>query len=161
MIEPSSIHASCVLVGGGAVLIRGPSGSGKSRLVLQLLQAAERGDLPFARLVSDDRTRVEAVHGRLLARPAPELAGLLELRHIGIRSTQNEPMAVVNLVIDRTGQAQRLPDDSERTTEIAGITLPRLALPALAEALPLILAKLLELAIARREALSRRALSEK
>ena len=70
-----SIHASAVLVGARAVLIRGPSGSGKSRLALALLHAARQGLLPFARLVADDRAHVEAAHGRLLVRPAPALAG--------------------------------------------------------------------------------------
>ena len=66
-----SIHASAVLVGARAVLIQGPSGSGKSRLALALLHAAERRALmPFARLVADDRAHVEAAHGRLLVRPA-------------------------------------------------------------------------------------------
>jgi len=64
---------SAVLVGAKAVLIRGPSGSGKSRLAFALLQAAQAGQLPFARLVADDRALVEAVNGRLLVRPAPVL----------------------------------------------------------------------------------------
>ena len=68
---PPTIHASAVLVGRRAVLIRGPSGSGKSRLALALLQAAQSGALPFARLVADDRALVEACNGRLLVRPAP------------------------------------------------------------------------------------------
>jgi HPr kinase/phosphorylase len=146
MTPAPSIHASCVLVGAGAVLIRGPSGSGKSRLALALLQAAERGDLPFARLVSDDRTLVEAVHGRLLARPVRELFGLLELRHIGIRPLPYEDMAVVILVVDLTEQTARLPEPADQTAEIAGITLPRLAVPLQTEALPLVLAELSELA---------------
>ena len=60
MTVAASIHASAVLVGARAVLIRGRSGSGKSRLALELLQSGGGGHLPFARLVSDDRTLVEA-----------------------------------------------------------------------------------------------------
>ena len=74
-----------MLVGARAVLIRGPAGSGKSRLALALLHAAKQGLMPFARLVADDRAHVEAAHGRLLVRPAPALAGLIEVRGLGIR----------------------------------------------------------------------------
>ena len=69
MTEPT-IHASAVLVGRHAVLVRGPAGSGKSRLALALIQAGTSGRLPFTRLVGDDRVHVEAAHGRLLVRPA-------------------------------------------------------------------------------------------
>src|SRR5262245_6419155 len=112
MTPAPSIHASCVLVGAGAILVRGPSGAGKSRLVNELLQAADRGDLPFARLVADDRTLLEAAHGRLLARPAPPLAGLMEVRQIGIRPMPSEAVAVVRLVVDFDDQARRLPEAS-------------------------------------------------
>ena len=57
----ATIHASAVLVGPKAVLIRGPSGSGKSRLAWDLLIAATQGLVPFARLVADasERMRIE------------------------------------------------------------------------------------------------------
>ena len=85
MTENPTIHASAILVGAKAVLISGPAGSGKSRLVWELLQAAVQGALSFARLVADDRVHVEACAGRLLVRPAPALAGMLEIRGLGIR----------------------------------------------------------------------------
>ena len=85
MNSPPTIHASAVLIGPKAALIRGPAGSGKSRLVWDLLQAAAQGALPFARLVADDRAYVEACAGRLLVRPAPALAGMIEIRGLGIR----------------------------------------------------------------------------
>ena len=83
--DAATIHASAVLIGPKAVLIRGPAGSGKSQLVWDLLQAAAAGALPFARLVGDDRVHVETQGGRLLVRPAAQLAGLLEIRGLGIR----------------------------------------------------------------------------
>jgi HPr kinase/phosphorylase len=161
MASAPTIHATCVLAGATAVLIRGPSGSGKSRLALQILQAAERGILPFARLVSDDRTLVEAAHGRLLGRPAPELFGRIELRQIGIRSMPAEPFAVVGLVVDQVERAARMPENTERVTEIDGITVPRLAVPSLHEAAPLIFVELADLAGRRRGLICGRALSEK
>src|SRR5579872_7038770 len=99
-----SIHASAVLIGPKAVLIRGPAGSGKSQLAWQLLQGtlqgAQAGALPFTRLVADDRAHVEARAGRLLVRPAPALAGLIEIRGLGIRRLHHEPVAAVGLVVD-------------------------------------------------------------
>jgi serine kinase of HPr protein (carbohydrate metabolism regulator) len=138
-----TIHASAVLVGAKAVLIRGPSGSGKSRLALELLQAAQAGHLPFARLVADDRAHVEAVNGRLLVRPAPALTGLLELRGSGIHKFDVERVAAVGLVVDLAAEdAARLPQKEAREATIEGVRLPRLAVAADHSALPLVLAVL-------------------
>ncbi len=132
-----------MLVGARAVLIRGPAGAGKSKLVLELLQAAESGLLPFARLVADDRVQVEPSHGRLLVRPAKALAGLLEVRGLGIRRVAFEPVAVVGLVVDLAApEAERLPTQSAMETTIAGVRLPRLGVAAGCAPLPLVLALL-------------------
>jgi serine kinase of HPr protein (carbohydrate metabolism regulator) len=140
---PPSIHASAVLVGARAVLIRGPSGSGKSALVLALLQAADRGALAFARLVADDRAHVEASHGRLLVRPAASLAGMIEVRGLGIRKVPYELVAVAGLVVE-LGQTDspRMPDREAARSEIEGISLPRLAVAGSTDPLPLVLAYL-------------------
>jgi serine kinase of HPr protein (carbohydrate metabolism regulator) len=139
-----TIHASAVLAGSHAVLIRGPSGAGKSLLALRLIAAAEGGALRFARLVADDRTVVEVRGGRLLARPAPALAGLIEVRGLGLRRLPYEPAAVVGLVVDLADPgAERMPQGLAATTTIAGVTLPRLGLPAGADALPVVMAALI------------------
>ena len=123
----ATVHASAVLVGARALLIRGPSAAGKSSLTLALLMAAQSGQLPFARLVGDDRVHLEAHHGRLLVRPAAALAGLIEVRGLGIRRVAYEPVAVVNAVVDlAASDAERLPAEGT-TTEVCGIDLPRLA----------------------------------
>ena len=138
-----TMHASAVLVGARAVLIRGPSASGKSRLALELIEAARAGSLPFARLVADDRVYLEAAGGRLLARPAEALAGLIEVRGVGLLRMAYEPSAVVGLVVDlAAADASRLPDAERRRTEIGGVVLPRLAVAADAAALPSVLALL-------------------
>ena len=138
----STIHASAVLVGAHAVLIRGPSGSGKSQLAWQLIKAAP-AQIPFARLVGDDRVFVEAQHDRLLVRPAPELVGLIEIRGLGIQRLTYEPRAVVGLIVDLAAtDADRLPSREALTTEILGITLPRLPVAPSHPALPAILAML-------------------
>jgi HPr kinase/phosphorylase len=137
-----TIHASAVLVGARAVLIRGPSGSGKSRLALELIQAARGGALRFARLVGDDRVHIEAANSRLLVRPAPTLAGLLEVRGVGIVKLPHEPSAVVGLVVDLGAEAERLPVAAQQRTELEGVALARLAVAAGAAALPAVLALL-------------------
>ena len=140
--EPASVHASAVLASAHAVLIRGPAGAGKSRLALALIAAAQTGLLPFARLVADDRVHLEPCHGRLLVRPAPALAGLIEVRGIGIRQIAHEPVAVVGLVVDLAADdAERLPSATSNAV-VSGIPLPRLAFPLGAEPLPAVLAAL-------------------
>jgi serine kinase of HPr protein (carbohydrate metabolism regulator) len=136
-----SVHASAVLVGARAVLIRGPSGVGKSRLALALLHAAENGELPFALLVADDRSHLEPHHGRLLVRPASEIAGLIEVHGLGIRHLPHEPVAVVGLVVDLAApDGERLPAGASARVTIDGIAVARLAVAPGADPLPLVLA---------------------
>jgi serine kinase of HPr protein (carbohydrate metabolism regulator) len=143
-----TIHASAVLIGPRAILIRGPAGSGKSHLVLQAIAAAQSGLFGFARLVADDRVELAAVHGRLVARPVAELAGLLEVRGLGIQRLAYEPMATVGCVCDLADpHAQRMPDAPDNTTMIEGVTLPRLSLPTGIDPLPIVAAALKHLAV--------------
>jgi hypothetical protein len=143
MTTRPTIHASAVLVGARAVLIRGPSGAGKSRLALALLQSAHSGQSVFTRLVSDDRIHLEAHHGRLLVRPPANLAGLIEVRGLGIRRLPCEPVAVVGLVVDLAAQdGDRLPEPASRQVTLEGIVLSRLAIAADLAPLPIVLAAL-------------------
>ena len=94
------IHASCAARNGAGVLLIGPSGSGKSDLLLRLL---DRG---FA-LVADDRVEIDCGVARA---PAP-LAGLLEIRGLGIVREPFEPEARLVLAIAmRTSERLPLPD---------------------------------------------------
>ena len=137
----TTVHASAVLVGRRAVLCRGPSASGKSRLALELIEAERVGAVLFARLVADDRVYLEAAGGRLLARPAAALAGLIEVRGVGLLRMAHEPSAVVGFVVDlAAADAVRLPEPDKRRADIDGILLPRLAVAPDAAALPLVLA---------------------
>lgn len=119
-----TIHASAILLGHRGILIRGPSGSGKSRLTLAILQNA---GADFARLVGDDRIHLEAAHGRLLMRPAKALEGLMEVRGLGIVRLPYEPVAVASLVIDLDApDVGRLPQETDLEAKIGGVTLARL-----------------------------------
>src|SRR5215217_6053216 len=100
MTQGASVHASAVLVGSRAVLIRGPSGAGKSRLAFELVLAGRTGQIPPAILVGDDRVRLDTSGGNLVVRPAQELAGLIEVRGLGIRRIEHVGEAVVGLVVD-------------------------------------------------------------
>jgi HPr kinase/phosphorylase len=139
MTERPTVHACAVLVGAHALLIRGPSGSGKSQLALRLITAAQGGLLPFARLVADDRIRLEPCHGRLLVRAPDALAGLIEVRGLGIRHLPHEPVAVIGSVVELAApDAQRLPERSE--VEVEGITLPQLKIVGGRDPYPSVLA---------------------
>lgn len=142
MTSSPTLHASAVLIGRKAVLIRGPSGAGKSQLAFDLIQVASAGSaLPFARLVGDDRVHVEAASGRLLLRPAPALAGLIEIRGLGIRRLPHEPVAVAGLVVDlAAADAARLPARDAAEIAISGVKVPRLAVAPGENPLPLVLA---------------------
>lgn len=122
------IHASAALYRGVGVLVRGASGAGKSRLVLDLLDDARAvgGD---AALVADDRVTVEAAHGRLLARAPRTIAGRIELRGFGIVALPYEGACVIGLVVDiEETQPPRMPEEEARFVEIAGVVLPCLKL---------------------------------
>ena len=110
MTQGASVHASAVLVGDRAVLIRGPSGAGKSRLAFDLILAGRAGQVPPAILVGDDRVHLDTVAEQLWVRPARELAGLIEVRGLGIRNCDFAKEAVVGLIVDlAASDAERLP----------------------------------------------------
>jgi len=92
------IHASCASRSGDGVLLIGPSGSGKSDLVLRLL--ARGFDL-----VADDRVEIEDG----VARPVPALAGLLEVRGLGIVRLPYVAATRLALVVELGDAATRLP----------------------------------------------------
>jgi serine kinase of HPr protein (carbohydrate metabolism regulator) len=122
----SSVHGSCVEIGGAGVLIRGAPGSGKSTLVHLLLAAAEaRGRA--ARLIADDRVMLARRGGRIVARPHPALRGLIEIRGLGIVRLPYDEAAVVRLLVDIVAAPDmvRLPDPTDETALLLGLSLPR------------------------------------
>lgn len=126
----SAVHATAVAIGEAGVLIRGRSGSGKSELALAVIAEAERKGL-FARLISDDRVRLSAASGRLLAHAHPAIAGRIEQRGEGILAMAHEACVVVRAVVDLVDRARRparLPEGSDKTTDVGGVSLPRLSL---------------------------------
>jgi HPr kinase/phosphorylase len=139
----ASVHASAVLVGNRAVLIRGPSGAGKSRLAFDLILAGRTRQIAPAVLIGDDRVHLEAKQNHLVVRPARELAGLIEIRGLGIRRCDFASEAIVGLVVDlNAADAERLPPPEALLTLIYGVNLPRIPVGVDYSALPLIVAEL-------------------
>jgi HPr kinase/phosphorylase len=139
----ASVHASAVLVGNHAVLIRGPSGAGKSRLAFDLILAGRSGQIPKALLVGDDRVHLDPHDGKLVARPARELAGLIEIRGLGIFTCDFAEEAIVGMVVDLSAaDAERLPPPESLVTQICGIKIPRIPVGVGYAALPLVVAAL-------------------
>ena len=124
----TSVHATALVIGEAGVLVRGPSGSGKSALALALLALADDRKL-FARLIGDDRVSISVENRRILARGAPNIHGLIERRGYGIVEMPTEPCAIVRLVVDLLPDHQpgaRLPDEDTRRAFLAGMPAPRL-----------------------------------
>ena len=141
MSEGSSVHASAVKVGSRAVLIRGPSGSGKSRLAFELILASRSGQLPMAVLVADDRVRLDTVAGQLWVRPVRELAGLIEIRGLGIRRCDFVAEAEIGLVVDlAASDAERMPPPEALFTSVLGVKIPRIPVDHGFSPLPLVVA---------------------
>jgi HPr kinase/phosphorylase len=128
----ATIHASALVIGEAGVLVRGPSGSGKSSLTLALLTlAANRRS--FAKLIGDDRVLMGSEGARVLVCGTPNVLGLIERRGYGIVRASTEPCAVVRLVVDLLPEgerSERLPDKHVLCATLGGITLPRLVFDA-------------------------------
>ena len=140
--EPS-VHASAVKVGNLAVLIRGPSGAGKSRLAFDLIMAGRAGVVESAVLVGDDRVHLATVGKEIEVRPAPLLAGLLEIRGLGIRRCDFVEHATVGLVVDLgADDAERLPSPESLKITIFGVEIPRIPVCRGYSPLPLVVAAL-------------------
>lgn len=125
MSERCLVHATAVALatdlGPRAVLLRGPSGSGKSDLGLRLIDAG-------ARLIADDQSELVRVGDKIVVHPPPTIAGLIEVRGIGIIRLDPVVEAPLALVADLvTPEAiERLPP--LRAERILGIEVPLIAL---------------------------------
>jgi serine kinase of HPr protein (carbohydrate metabolism regulator) len=126
LAERETIHAGCVTVGEAGILIRGAAGSGKSTLARELVRQARAEGL-FASIVSDDRTLLQARHGRLVARPVTSIAGYREIRGVGIVQAPFEAAAVIRLVIDLSEEAPvRHPETADSQVSVCGVLLRRI-----------------------------------
>lgn len=127
MAEPLYIHGTCIACGARAVLLRGAPGAGKSDLAFRLIREDASGE---TRLVADDQVALHVEAGRLLARAPAVLAGLLELRGLGlvaVPAAGEAPLALIVELVPRKA-VPRLPEPRYET--LLDIRLPVLALHA-------------------------------
>jgi len=113
----TTLHASVIAIDEQAILLRGPSGSGKSDLALRLI---EQG----AQLVADDQVTLVKKGADLIAFAPDPIAGLLEIRTIGIIKLAHLKAAPVRMIIDLdpAHDPERMPQDPQTTLE--NVTLP-------------------------------------
>lgn len=114
------VHGTTVALEGEGVLLRGPSGSGKSDLALRLIDGG-------ARLVADDQTELTRAADGLIARSPPSIAGRMEVRGVGILRVPTVPSAALRLVIDLVApnRVERLPEP--QFCDYLECSLPQLA----------------------------------
>ena len=123
MRDSSLIHATAVAIDGAAVLLRGPPGAGKSDLALRLIEDG-------ARLVADDQTLLRRADDRVLVRAPATIAGLLEVRGVGIVRVDPLDEAPLALIVDLVPpeQVERIPDN--RSEVVLGLAFPLISLAA-------------------------------
>ena len=105
---PQMMHGTAISIGGHAVLIMGESGSGKSDLALRLI---DRGAI----LISDDVVFLETRDNAPLLTVAPNIAGKIEVRGVGIANVDFLASAPLRLVVEFVDSPNRLPEDIART----------------------------------------------
>lgn len=113
---PETIHATAVALHGRAVLLVGPSGAGKSDLALRLVADGWQ-------LVADDRVQLTPTAAGLIASAPPRLAGLLEVRGVGIVA-EPSVAAPVALALDLSRRPDRMPETGQLA--LAGTSVPLL-----------------------------------
>ncbi len=127
-MKQHNIHATGLVLDGTGLILRGPSGSGKSLLALELLDEWEARGKP-AQLVSDDRVDLVAGGMGLTMRAPERIAGLAELRGRGIVSRPFVPEAPLHLVVDLVDTLERMVEEDALTVELFGVSLPRAPVP--------------------------------
>jgi serine kinase of HPr protein (carbohydrate metabolism regulator) len=116
------LHATLVDYLGRGILLRGPPGAGKSDLALRLVDGG-------AQLVADDRVILRRhKQGALMGRAPAALAGLLEVRGIGILPVNHKDEVSICVIVDlvRPEEVVRLPEPRAET--LLGVAVPLLAL---------------------------------
>ncbi len=115
------VHATAIAIDGAAILLRGPPGAGKSDLALRLIDGG-------ARLVADDQAELRRREDQILVAAPAVIAGLIEVRGIGILRVDHIVAAPLVLLIDLvpSAEVERLPEN--RFEDVLGLSFPLMAL---------------------------------
>jgi HPr kinase/phosphorylase len=117
------VHATAVAIDRSAILLRGRPGAGKSDLALRLIDGG-------ARLVADDQVELRQAENRVWVRAPAAIAGLIEIRGVGIlrlRALGEAPLAMcVDLL--PSDEIERLPES--RFEDVLGVAVPLIAVAA-------------------------------
>lgn len=129
MVEQTLLHGSCLSVGEAGVLLLGPPGSGKSDLVLRLIDQPGlgiSGTLKQTQLVADDQVVIKLAGGQLVASAPPAIAGCLEIRGLGLAGLSHRAEVVLAFAVRLNSREtiERLPDTEKNRFEILGTSLP-------------------------------------
>jgi HPr kinase/phosphorylase len=117
------VHATAIAIEGAAILLRGPPGAGKSDLALRMIDGG-------ARLIADDQTELRRAGELVLVRAPAAIAGLIEVRGVGILQVDAVGETPLALLVDlvRSSEVERLPES--RFEEVLGLPVPLIALVA-------------------------------
>ena len=127
-VSAENVHGTSVAREGRAVLLTGPSGSGKSDLALRLI---DRG---FT-LVSDDQTILSRAGDRLTASAPTQIRGKMEIRGLGIVEMETDSDVPLALIVELTSEIERIPAEG-RTRRILGHSLPVVRIDAMTASAP-------------------------
>lgn len=128
MASSANVHGTGLVLGSTGVLLRGPSGSGKSILALGLIDRWE-GRGQQALLVADDRVDIERRGNELVMRAPATIAGMIELSGRGIVQRPHVNEAPLHLVVDLEPDFIRMPEEIALTTTLFGVAIARAPVP--------------------------------
>jgi HPr kinase/phosphorylase len=122
-MKQEMVHATAVAIDGQGILLTGPSGSGKSDLALRII---DRGGV----LISDDVVIVSKADQGLSVGVAPNIAGKIEVRGVGICTVRHLSSAPLRLVVALSNAIDRIPE-KQRTISMMGVDVPSIDLASL------------------------------
>ena len=119
------MHASFVVWKKKGILFRGKSGSGKSELALKFIENKN------AVLVADDIVWLENRKNKLFGKVPENIAGLLDIRNVGISNYKYIPEAEISLLVNLVQTKQNLERFPKNKSEnILGVEIPAIDLYA-------------------------------